>query len=83
MMNYVDCSFPWFDDMDNYIVAQVIPSDTTYQQKKKNFADVKYYYWEDPFLFRICAHQIIKICVFGEECVKIWTIVIRDPLKAI
>ncbi|GJR35525.1 reverse transcriptase domain-containing protein [Tanacetum coccineum] len=37
------------------------------QQKRKFFKDVKHYFWEDPFLFKICADQVIRRCVFGKE----------------
>nr|GEU53064.1 reverse transcriptase domain-containing protein [Tanacetum cinerariifolium] len=37
------------------------------QQKKKFFKDVKHYFWDDPYLFRICADQIIRRCVHGQE----------------
>ncbi|GJR65826.1 reverse transcriptase domain-containing protein [Tanacetum coccineum] len=30
------------------------------QQKKKFFKDVKHYFWDDPYLFRTCADQIIR-----------------------
>ncbi|GKF74103.1 reverse transcriptase domain-containing protein, partial [Tanacetum coccineum] len=39
----------------------------TSQQKKKFFKDVKHYFWDDPYLFRICADQIIRRCVHGQE----------------
>nr|GEV99083.1 hypothetical protein [Tanacetum cinerariifolium] len=29
------------------------------QQKKKFFKEVKHYFWDDPYLYRICADQII------------------------
>ncbi|GJS84747.1 reverse transcriptase domain-containing protein [Tanacetum coccineum] len=41
------------------------------QQKKKFFKDVKHYFWDDPYLFRICADQIIRRCVFGQEALEI------------
>ncbi|GKG10738.1 hypothetical protein Tco_0342138, partial [Tanacetum coccineum] len=41
------------------------------QQKKKFFKDVKYYFWDDPYLFRICADQVIRRCVHGQEAVDI------------
>ncbi|GJT34747.1 reverse transcriptase domain-containing protein [Tanacetum coccineum] len=28
------------------------------QQKRKFFKDVKHYFWDDPFLFKICADQV-------------------------
>ncbi|GJX21232.1 reverse transcriptase domain-containing protein [Tanacetum coccineum] len=41
------------------------------QQKKKFFKDVKHYFWDDPYLFRICADQIIRRCVHGQEAFDI------------
>ncbi|GJW09323.1 reverse transcriptase domain-containing protein [Tanacetum coccineum] len=46
----------------------------TTQQRKKFFKDVKNYFWDDPYLFRICADQIIQRCVHGQEA--------NDILKA-
>nr|GFA85038.1 hypothetical protein [Tanacetum cinerariifolium] len=41
------------------------------QQKKKFFRDVKHYFWDDPFLFKVCADQVIRRCVHGQEAVDI------------
>nr|GEU47923.1 reverse transcriptase domain-containing protein [Tanacetum cinerariifolium] len=41
------------------------------QQKNKFFKDVKHYFWDDPFLFKICADQVIRQCVHGQEAVDI------------
>nr|GEV25509.1 reverse transcriptase domain-containing protein [Tanacetum cinerariifolium] len=41
------------------------------QQKKKFFKDVKHYFWDDPYLFWICADQIIRRCVHGQEAFDI------------
>nr|GEW18296.1 reverse transcriptase domain-containing protein [Tanacetum cinerariifolium] len=41
------------------------------QQKKKLFKDVKHYFWDDPCLFRICADQIIRRCMHGQEAFDI------------
>nr|GEV06501.1 reverse transcriptase domain-containing protein [Tanacetum cinerariifolium] len=41
------------------------------QQKNKLFKDVKHYFWDDPFLFKICADQVIRRCVHGQEAVEI------------
>ncbi|GKA54334.1 reverse transcriptase domain-containing protein, partial [Tanacetum coccineum] len=43
----------------------------TTQQKKKFFKDVKHYFWDDPYLFRICTDQIIRRCVHGQEAFDI------------
>ncbi|GJR80658.1 reverse transcriptase domain-containing protein [Tanacetum coccineum] len=40
-------------------------------EKKKFFSDLKYYFWDDPRLFKVCADQIIRLCVFGQEAKQI------------
>ena len=35
---------PWFADIANYLSAGIIPSDLTFQQKKKFFVEVKRYF---------------------------------------
>nr|GFB25721.1 reverse transcriptase domain-containing protein [Tanacetum cinerariifolium] len=39
----------------------------TSQQKQKFFKDARHYFWDDPYLFRNCADQIIRRCVAGKE----------------
>nr|GEV50686.1 reverse transcriptase domain-containing protein [Tanacetum cinerariifolium] len=39
--------------------------------KNKFFKDVKHYFWDDPFLFKIYADQVIRQCVHGQESVDI------------
>ncbi|XP_056695580.1 uncharacterized protein [Spinacia oleracea] len=46
---------PWFADYAIYIVGCILPSDLTYQQKKKFLHDVRFYFWDDPHLFRDTA----------------------------
>ena len=58
---------PWFADFVNYLVAKVIPPEFNYQQKKRFFAHLKQYYWEEPILYRHCADQIIRRCVPEDE----------------
>ena len=58
---------PWFVDYVNYFVAKVIPLDFIYQQKKRFFAHLKHYYWEEPILYKHCADQVIRRCVPEDE----------------
>ncbi|GJR19043.1 hypothetical protein Tco_0967570 [Tanacetum coccineum] len=44
---------PWFADFAHYLVGDVIPKGMTYQQKNKFFSDLKNYFWEDPYLFKV------------------------------
>nr|GEX72895.1 reverse transcriptase domain-containing protein [Tanacetum cinerariifolium] len=39
--------------------------------KEQNFQNVKHYFWDDPFLFIICADQVIGRCVHGQEAINI------------
>ncbi|GKB30928.1 reverse transcriptase domain-containing protein [Tanacetum coccineum] len=67
-------STPWFADYANFHAGNFIIKGMTTQQKKKFFKDVKHYFWDDPYLFCICADQIIRRCVHGQEA--------NDILKA-
>ena len=58
---------PWFADYVNYLVAKVIPPEFNYQKKKRFFAHLKHYYWEEPILYRHCADQVIRRCVLEDE----------------
>ena len=58
---------PWFADYVNYLVAKVIPPEFNYQQKKRFFAHLKHYYWEELILYRHCADQVIRRCVPEDE----------------
>ncbi|GJQ91404.1 reverse transcriptase domain-containing protein [Tanacetum coccineum] len=68
-----DSSTPWFADIANYHARNFIVKGMSSQQKKKFFKDVKHYFWDDPYLFRIGADQVIRRCVYGQEAVDILT----------
>nr|GEU93057.1 reverse transcriptase domain-containing protein [Tanacetum cinerariifolium] len=56
---------PWFADLANYLPGDIIPKTMTYQQKKKFFSDLNYYFWEEPYLFKVCSDEMIRRCIFG------------------
>ncbi|GJW92110.1 reverse transcriptase domain-containing protein [Tanacetum coccineum] len=60
-------STPWFADIANYHARNFLVKGMTSQQKKRFFKDVKHYFWDDPYLFRTCADQIIRRCVFSQD----------------
>nr|GEV11960.1 hypothetical protein [Tanacetum cinerariifolium] len=62
MLAVVLCKLP----AGNFIVKGM-----TSQQKNKFFKDVKHYFWDDPFLFKICADQVIRQCLHGKEALDI------------
>nr|GEV50904.1 reverse transcriptase domain-containing protein [Tanacetum cinerariifolium] len=64
-------STSWFADFANYHAGNFIIKGMSTQQKNKFFKDVKHYFWDDPFLFKICADQVIRRCVSGQEAFDI------------
>ncbi|GKD35299.1 hypothetical protein Tco_1250808 [Tanacetum coccineum] len=68
-----DSSTPWFADYANYHAGNFIVKGMSSQQKNKFFKDVKHYFWDDPYLFKICADQMIRRYVAGQEVVDILT----------
>ncbi|GKB57714.1 reverse transcriptase domain-containing protein [Tanacetum coccineum] len=64
-------STPWFADIANYHAGNFLIKGMSTQQKRKFFKDIKHYFWDDPYLFRTCADQIIRRCVFGQEALEI------------
>ncbi|RVW68010.1 Retrovirus-related Pol polyprotein from transposon 17.6 [Vitis vinifera] len=58
---------PWYAHIANYLVTGEVPSEWKAQDRKHFFAKIHAYYWEEPFLFKYCADQIIRKCVPEEE----------------
>nr|GEW13465.1 reverse transcriptase domain-containing protein [Tanacetum cinerariifolium] len=50
----------WFADFANYHAGNFVVKGMSSQQKNKFFKDVKRYFWDDPFLFKIYADQVIR-----------------------
>nr|GEW60738.1 reverse transcriptase domain-containing protein [Tanacetum cinerariifolium] len=55
----------------NYHTRNFIVKGMISQQKNKFFKDVKHYFWDDPFLFKICVDQVIRRCAHGKEALDI------------
>nr|GEV39872.1 reverse transcriptase domain-containing protein [Tanacetum cinerariifolium]GEX37318.1 reverse transcriptase domain-containing protein [Tanacetum cinerariifolium] len=74
-----DSSTLWFADIANYHAGNFIVKGMSSQQKKKFFKDVKHYFWDDSYLFKICADQVIRRCVYDQEVVEILTACHNGP----
>ncbi|GJT32801.1 reverse transcriptase domain-containing protein [Tanacetum coccineum] len=80
---------PWFANFANYLVGDIIPKGMTYQQKNNFFSDLKHYFWEEPYLFKVLnsgfywptiikeAHTLVRLC---EACQKTGNISKRDEM---
>ena len=62
---------PWYADIVNYLACGVVPSEFSYQQKRKLRTDSRYYIWDDPLLYKRGADMIIRRCVPESEQCKI------------
>ncbi|GKC40311.1 reverse transcriptase domain-containing protein [Tanacetum coccineum] len=66
-----DSSTSWFANFANYHMGNFVIKGMLSQQKNKFFKDVKHYFWDDPYLFKICVDQVIRRCVSGQEAIDI------------
>jgi hypothetical protein len=71
LMHISQIPAPWFADIVNYLVTAQIPSHWTKQDRSKFLAGVKYFFWDDPYLFKYCPYQIIRRCIPENEYQKI------------
>ncbi|GJW92809.1 reverse transcriptase domain-containing protein [Tanacetum coccineum] len=59
---------PHKDVLENKDINEHFPLETLGVISSEN---IKHYFWDDPYLFRICADQIIRRCVHGHEALEI------------
>ncbi|XP_019266541.1 PREDICTED: uncharacterized protein LOC109243974 [Nicotiana attenuata] len=62
---------PWYADIAKFLVSDLIIDGLETYQKKKFLRESRQYYWEEPFLFRICANNTICHCVLEDEVMAI------------
>nr|GEV37817.1 reverse transcriptase domain-containing protein [Tanacetum cinerariifolium] len=76
-----DSSTLWFADFTNCHAGNFVVKGMSSQQKNKFFKDVKHYFWDDPFLFKICANQVIRRCVHSQEAIDILKACYSGPTR--
>ena len=54
---------PWFTNFENYLVSEALPCGLDFWQKKKFLHDSKFYYWEEPLLYKRCGDGLIRRCI--------------------
>lgn len=58
---------PWYADIVNYLASSIPPPGYSSHQRKKFFAELKYYFRNDLIFYRRGAHQIVRRCIPEEE----------------
>ncbi|GJT90294.1 reverse transcriptase domain-containing protein [Tanacetum coccineum] len=61
----------WYADFFNYIIGKVVPPNWTFKKRKRFFSQVKTYFWEDTYAFKLCADNIMRKCMAGSETLEI------------
>ncbi|GJU43757.1 reverse transcriptase domain-containing protein [Tanacetum coccineum] len=62
---------PWYADFVNYIVRKVVPPEWTLEKKKRFFSQVKNYFWDEPYAFRLFPDNVMRRCDAGCEILEI------------
>nr|GEY19410.1 reverse transcriptase domain-containing protein [Tanacetum cinerariifolium] len=76
-----ESSTSWFVDIANYHAGNFVVKGMSSQQKKIFFKDVKHYFWDDPYLFKICTDQVIRRCVHSQKAIDILTACHNGPTR--
>ncbi|XP_047943066.1 uncharacterized protein LOC125189884 [Salvia hispanica] len=56
---------PWYADLENYLVTGELPMvpNVTKAQRMKIKSEAKYYFWDDPYLWKAGTNHVIRRCV--------------------
>ena len=60
LLSIASKEIPWFADIANYLVSGILPYELDYRQRKKFLHDCRFYYWEEPLLYKRCADGLIR-----------------------
>nr|XP_027097521.1 uncharacterized protein LOC113717071 [Coffea arabica] len=63
----LNSQLPWYADLVNYLVTGDFPAGWPKSKKDKLKSDAKYFIWDDPYLWKRCADQIMRRCVSEVE----------------
>ncbi|XP_073129610.1 uncharacterized protein [Henckelia pumila] len=58
---------PWYTHIVNYLVTNGFFSEFSKAQRDKVRSDAKYFVWDDPYLWKHYANQVIRRCVPASE----------------
>ena len=61
------CKEPWYADIANYLATGQTPSNWSGQDKYRFMKQVRFFFWDEPYLFKYCPDQIIRRCLSEDE----------------
>ncbi|XP_070047068.1 uncharacterized protein [Nicotiana tomentosiformis] len=59
---------PWYAYYVNFIASRVTPLELTPDNRRGFLRDVRLYMWDEPFLYRQYADQLVRRMVYGKAC---------------
>ncbi|GJV16746.1 reverse transcriptase domain-containing protein [Tanacetum coccineum] len=62
---------PWYADYVNYIVRNIVPPNWTPKKRRRFFSQVKNYFWDEPYAFKLCSNNVMRRYVAGSEILEI------------
>nr|XP_027102729.1 uncharacterized protein LOC113723971 [Coffea arabica] len=81
----LNSQLPWYADLVNYLVTGDFPAGWPKSKKDKLKSDAKYFIWDDPYLWKGCADQIMRRCVSEscDRCQRVGNIARRDQMPQV
>ncbi|GKF20236.1 reverse transcriptase domain-containing protein, partial [Tanacetum coccineum] len=67
----LDNNEPWHPNYVNYIVGKIVPPNWTPERRRIFFSQVKYYFLDEPYAFKLCSDKVMRRCVVGNEILEI------------
>ncbi|CAM8987500.1 unnamed protein product [Rhodiola kirilowii] len=67
----VSTTVPWYASIVNYLVGGTFPPSFTKAQCMKLRHDARFYLWDDPYLWKIGADQILRRCIPDNEIASV------------
>ncbi|GJU38617.1 reverse transcriptase domain-containing protein [Tanacetum coccineum] len=71
----------WYADYVNYLVGKIMPSNWTPEKRRRFFSQVKNYFWDESYAFKLCPDNIMRRCVARNEIFKILAHCHSGPTK--
>nr|GEX17252.1 hypothetical protein [Tanacetum cinerariifolium] len=62
---------PWYANYVNYLVGKIMPPNWTPEKRRRFFSQVKNYFWDESYAFKLFPNNIMRRCVAGNEIFKI------------
>ncbi|CAL8988390.1 unnamed protein product, partial [Prunus brigantina] len=72
---------PWFADIVNYLCTNELPTGLSTFQRNKLRKQARYYFWDDPYLFKHCPDQDAYVfCASCDRCQRMGNLHARNQM---